>query len=142
MIARRIGWLLGWLALAALVAPLVYACWLSFTPDEFLTPPVGDWSIRWYREFFRSPRWTTALRESLLVGVLAVTYSLAAGLPLAYALARLHLRGESVLLGASFCPWLPPLLLGIGLLPTVQALGLWVTLDIPGAWRRCSTECP
>jgi putative spermidine/putrescine transport system permease protein len=125
MSARRIAWLLGWLGLSLLLAPLVYACWLSFAPDEFLAPPVGDWSLRWYGEFFRSPRWTAALRKSLVVGVLAVAYSLLLGLPLAYALARLHFRGQSFLLGAIVLPLaVPPLLLGIGLLPTVQALGL------------------
>ena len=128
MIARRIGWLVGWLALSALVTPLVYACWLSFAPDEFLTPPVADWSMRWYGEFFRSPRWTAALKESLLVGGLAMTYSLGAGLPLAYALARIHMRGESLILGAILLPLAaPPILLAIGLLPAVQSLGLWGT---------------
>lgn len=128
MIARRIGQFLGWLALSALVAPLVYACWLSFAPDEFLTPPIGEWSLRWYGEFFRSPRWMAALKESLLVGVLAVVCSLGTGLPLAYALARLHFRGASVLFGAILLPLVaPPLFLGLGLLPAVQAFGLWGT---------------
>ena len=128
MIVRRIGSFLGWLALSALVAPLVYACWLSFTPDEFLTPPIREWSLGWYGDFFRSPRWMAALKESLHVGVLAVTCSLATGLPLAYALARLHFRGESILLGAILLPLVaPPLLLAISLLPVVQMLGLWGT---------------
>ncbi|MGH7174392.1 MAG: ABC transporter permease [Gemmataceae bacterium] len=128
MIARRMGRVLGWLALSALMAPLVYACWLSFAADEFLTPPIDEWSLRWYGEFFRRPRWTAALRESLLVGVLAVIGSLATGLPLAYALVRLHLRSEALVLGAILLPLVvPPLLLGLGLVPAVQALGLWGT---------------
>jgi putative spermidine/putrescine transport system permease protein len=124
-----VSWLgkcLGWLMLSALLAPLVYACWLSFTPDELLAPPLGHWSLRWYDEFFHSARWTAALRESLRVGVLAVLCSLAAGLPLAYALARLHFRGQSLVLGAVLLPLVaPPLLVGMSLLPTLQALGLW-----------------
>jgi ABC-type spermidine/putrescine transport system permease subunit II len=128
MIGQCMSRFLGWLALSALVGPLVYACWLSFTPDEFLSPPIGEWSLRWYGEFFSSPRWMAALKESLVVGVLAVTCSLATGLPLAYALARLRLRGESILRGAILLPLVaPPLLLAIGLLPVVQALGLWGT---------------
>jgi putative spermidine/putrescine transport system permease protein len=126
MIGRRVGWFLGWLSLLVLLAPLGYACWLSFTPDEFLTPPVRAWSSRWYGEFFRTPRWTAALRESLLVGGLAVAFALATGLPLAFALARLHFRGKSLVLGSILLPLVvPPVLLGIGLLPAVQALGLW-----------------
>ena len=50
------------------------------------------------------------------------------GLPLAYTLARLRFRGESLMLGAILLPLAaPPLLLSIGLLPTLQALGLWGT---------------
>jgi ABC-type spermidine/putrescine transport system permease subunit II len=129
MIVRHLAVILGWLTLVALLAPLAQACWLSFSPDEFLTPPTSEWSLRWYGEFFRSPRWTAALRESLAVGGLAVCASLATGLPLAYALARLHFRGKSLLLGAALLPLVvPPVLLGIGLLPTVQALGLWGTV--------------
>lgn len=126
MIVHYIGRFCGWLGLSALLAPLVYGCWLSFSPDEFLAPPLHEWSFRWYQEFWHSPRWTAALRESLVVGVLSVFCSLATGLPLAYALARWHFRGETFLLGAVLLPLAaPPLLVGMGLLPVVQALGLW-----------------
>jgi putative spermidine/putrescine transport system permease protein len=123
---HRVGWLLGWLALLVLLCPLGYACWLSFTPTEFLTPPVRDWSLRWYGEFSQSARWTAALAHSLLVGGMAVGFSLLTGLPLAFALARLHFRGESLLSAGVLLPLaVPPVLLGMGLLPTMQALGLW-----------------
>jgi hypothetical protein len=39
---------LGWLVVAGLLAPVVFAGWVSFSPDSFLTPPTGDWSGRWY----------------------------------------------------------------------------------------------
>lgn len=128
MMARWIGRSVGWLALALLMAPPLYACWLSFAPDEFLIPPTREWSLRWYGEFVRSPRWMAALGESLLVGALAVACSLGMGLPLAYALVRFPSRSESLLLGAILLPLAtPPLLLSIGLLPLIQALGLWGT---------------
>jgi ABC-type spermidine/putrescine transport system permease subunit II len=128
MSVRRLVLTLGWLALLALLAPLLHACWLSFAADEFLTPPTRDWSLHWYDAFLHSPRWMAALGESLLVGGLAVCISLATGLPLAFALARLHIRGRSLLGSGILVPLIvPPILLGIGLLPTVQALGLWGT---------------
>lgn len=48
------------------------------------------------------------------------------GLPLAYALARIHFRGGSILRWTLLLPLvLPPVVLGVGLLPTIYALGLW-----------------
>jgi ABC-type spermidine/putrescine transport system permease subunit II len=128
MIARRIGRLAVWFALLLLLSPLVYACWLSIAPDEFLTPPLRNWSLRWYEEFFHTPRWTAALGESLTVGALAVVFSLVAGLPLAFAVSRFHFRGHSLLMGGTVLPLVtPPILLAIGLLPVMQTLGLWGT---------------
>ena len=34
--------LLGWLVVAGLLAPLLFAVWVSFSPDSFLTPPSRD----------------------------------------------------------------------------------------------------
>jgi ABC-type spermidine/putrescine transport system permease subunit II len=128
MILRGVSRAAGWLALLVLLAPLVYACWLSFTPDESLRAPMDDWSLRWYREFFRSARWNAALGNSLTVGAMAACFALLAGLPLALAAARLHFRGRALVTGAAALPLaVPPILLGIGLLPVVQALELWGT---------------
>jgi ABC-type spermidine/putrescine transport system permease subunit II len=122
------AWLLGWAALLLLLAPILYTCWVSFTPGELLVPPTADWSLRWYREFLADRRWLAALWNSLLVAGLSVTGSLLTGLPLAYALARWHFRGRALLGQGVLLPLnVPPVVLGIGLLPTVYALGLWGT---------------
>src|SRR5262249_32967107 len=69
MIAGRWSVLfLGWLALLGLLAPLLFAAWVSFSPDSFLTPPTGAWSFRWYLAFAADHRWTAALVRSLIVG--------------------------------------------------------------------------
>jgi len=136
MLSRKVTWptdwasgqvtALGWSCLLLFLCPILYACWVSFTPGELLTPPAGDWSLRWYRAFFTEPRWLRALGNSLKVAGLSLTGSLVCGLPLAYASARFRFRGSSVLTRAVLLPLgVPAVVLGVGLLPTVYALGLW-----------------
>jgi putative spermidine/putrescine transport system permease protein len=112
--------------LGLLLSPILYAWWVSFTPGELLVPPTGDWSLRWYRAFFADRRWTAALANSFLVAGLSVAGSLLTGVPLAYALARYRFRGRALLGQGVLLPLaVPPVVLGVGLLPTVYTLGLW-----------------
>ena len=118
--------LLGWSCLLVLLSPILYACWVSFTPGELLTPPAGDWSLRWYRSFFGDRRWLRALESSLKVAGLSVAGSLLSGLPLAYSSARWQFYGRGLLARIVLLPLgVPAVVLGVGLLPTVYALGLW-----------------
>lgn len=120
---------LGLGALCLLLWPLAYAVWVSFTPSELLEPPRGRLSLRWYRQFFGSPQWTAALRNSLEVAGLAVAGSLAGGTGLAVAVTRYHFRGRRLLSGAVLLPlFVPAVVLGMGLLPWVRFLGLWGSL--------------
>ncbi len=119
---------LGWLTLTALLAPLMMALWISFSPDELLRPPMGEWSLRWYRQFFGDPRWRAALINSLVVGSLSVLVALATGIPFAMALARYRFFGRGVLSALVLAPLcVPPLVLGVGLLPLMHRVGLWGT---------------
>jgi ABC-type spermidine/putrescine transport system permease subunit II len=126
MIARR---LLGWLVIGCLLSPLLYAAWVSFSPDSFLTPPAGQWSLRWYAAFTADRRWTAALVRSLFVGAASAAVAITAGTPLAYAIARYRFRGRGVLAGGALLPvCVPPAVLGMGLLPLLYAAGLWGNL--------------
>jgi ABC-type spermidine/putrescine transport system permease subunit II len=117
---------LSWFALVLLLSPILYAWWVSFTPGELLVPPAADWSLRWYKAFFGDRRWTAALGNSLTVAGWSVAGSLLTGLPLAYMLARFHFRGRAMLGRAVLLPLVvPPVVLGVALLPTVYTLGLW-----------------
>jgi ABC-type spermidine/putrescine transport system permease subunit II len=120
--------LIASLALAALLAPPVLALWISFSSDELLRPPVSEWSLRWYRQFFADPRWRAALVNSLVVGSLSVLVALITGVPFAMALVRHRFAGRgllSVVVLAPLC--VPPLILGVGLLPLMHRVGLWGT---------------
>jgi ABC-type spermidine/putrescine transport system permease subunit II len=118
--------LVGWLVVSSLVTPLLFAAWVSFSPDSFLTPPTGKWSVRWYMAFVADRRWTAALTRSLVVGLAAAVVAVAAGAPLAFAVVRYRFWGRGVLAGAAVLPiCVPPAVLGMGLLPLLYSAGLW-----------------
>ena len=119
-------------AVCLLLWPLVQAVWLSFTPGELLEVPTGDWSLRWYRSFFSSPRWTDGLSHSLWVATLSAALAGVLGCGLALGMARTGSDGgqrqrRSALLGhLVLLPlFVPPVVLGMALLPLMRALGLW-----------------
>jgi ABC-type spermidine/putrescine transport system permease subunit II len=119
----------GWSVVCALLAPLLFAAWVSFSPDSFLTPPARAWSLRWYTAFAADRRWLAALVRSLVVGGAAAGVAVVTGGPLAYAVARHHFRGRRVLAGLALLPvCVPPAVLGMGLLPLLYAVGLWGNL--------------
>lgn len=116
------------LALGALVWPLIYAFWISFTPGEMLEPPRSQWSLRWYAEFFSRPRWMNGLANSLGIGLGAALISTVSGGGAAMAVARHRFRGRNLFQGAVLLPlFVPALVLGITLLPAMRTLGLWGT---------------
>ncbi|MGE3805199.1 MAG: ABC transporter permease [Gemmataceae bacterium] len=118
----------GLAVLALLLWPLAYAVWVSFTPGELLAPARGEWSLRWYRQFFDNRQWMAGLWNSLIVALLAVAAALVGGVGLALALTRHHFRGQRFLSLAVLLPlFVPAVVLGMSLLPWVRVLGLWGT---------------
>lgn len=112
---------LGFVLLLALLAPLLFSVWVSFSPDSFLTPPGTVWSLRWYQEFWIDPRWKAALFRSLLVSLGATTFALAVGIPLSFGLKRYSILGARLIEWICLLPALvPPVALGMGLLFWVQ----------------------
>ena len=113
---------LGWLVVAGLLLPLVWAAWVSFAAGEVARPPIDEWSIRWHVRLWTDARWRTALVHSGLVALGAMAVALLTGVPAA--LARPTVLGRLILLPLA----VPPLVLGVGLLPTMHLLGLHGTL--------------
>ncbi len=118
--------LLGWVAVVVLLAPLAMSVWVSFTPDSLLTPPTGEWSLRWYAAFASDARWTAALGRSVVIAVVSAMLAMLAGGMLAYAVARQRFTGRSLLAAAAMLPAVvPPVVLGMGMLPLLFAARLY-----------------
>ncbi len=123
----------GWAALGCLLVPVLLTAWVSFSPDRLFSPPVMDWSLRWYDEFFQDVRWISAAVRSVTVGMTAASISVGAATPVAWRLAQknspLPDHREGWLHGFVLWPVsVPVAALGAGLLPLMSLSGLVGTL--------------
>lgn len=114
--------------LAALLWPIAYALWMSFTPKELLQPPTDEWSLRWYREFFSRQQWMDGVVNTLIVAGLATVIAVVCGTSVATAVAHYRFRGRALLELAVILPlFVPALVIGMSLLPMMRTIGLWGT---------------
>jgi putative spermidine/putrescine transport system permease protein len=83
------------LVLAFLMAPMLAALWLSFSPTELLRFPPPGLSLRWYQDFLANERWVLATRNSLVVAAatMAVATMLGTAAALGLHLGRFRFRG-------------------------------------------------
>jgi ABC-type spermidine/putrescine transport system permease subunit II len=122
---RRARWVLLVVLVVLLTAPTWYSVWLSFSPDEFLTPPREQWSLRWYARFFSDGRWTRALGRSLSVAAAAAALSVLAAGTAAYAVSEAGRGLRTATGGLMMLPVaLPPVALGLGTVPILALAGL------------------
>jgi len=125
---RLAGMALGWTIVVGLLAPVLFTLWVSFSPDSFMTPPVGEWSTRWYRTFLHDRRWSAATMRSIIVAISSAVFSVATAAPAAVAAHRAMTRDRRFLTACLMLPAIiPPAALGTGLLPLVHAVHLWGT---------------
>ena len=55
------------LVLLFLISPILIVIPNSFNDSSFLSFPRGAWSTRWYEDFFFNDRWTTAVKNSVII---------------------------------------------------------------------------
>jgi ABC-type spermidine/putrescine transport system permease subunit II len=113
---------LGWATVLLLLLPLVWAVWVSFAAGEVARPPWESWSLRWHARLWTDARWRAALGNSVLVASGATLLALLTAVPAA--LSQTQRLNRLILLPLA----VPPILLGLGLLPTMHLLGLQGTL--------------
>lgn len=114
------------LVLCLVLAPVILVVWMSLTPTASFKLPLGDFSLRWYREAFSYPGFVDAFILSAelaaLVSVITVTVAFLA----AYGLVRLRPRGSDAIQAFFTSPLLvPAVVFGIAMLQFVNQLGLY-----------------
>lgn len=93
-----------------LVAPILAVIPLSFNAGAFLTYPLSGVSLRWYHEFFSSPDWLSALRNSLVVAVATTAIATPLGALAALGLVRLRSTARTLLYGLFVAPMVAPVI--------------------------------
>jgi putative spermidine/putrescine transport system permease protein len=125
------GWLLRAFAVcgyALLLAPALLVCVISFSAGDFLTFPPPGFSLRWYAALVGNAELMGALRNSAVLAFAVSWLALAAGIPAAYAIARLRFPGRDLVAGLLAAPLLlPTLVLGLALLLALQPVRLAAT---------------
>jgi multiple sugar transport system permease protein len=129
----RVGW--GLAGLAILVYTLLPVAWivsLSFKEGDDINNKKflpSHWSLDNYRTVFDTNLFTSALRNSIGISLIATIVSVALATVAAYAIARLQFRGKRLVLSAA---------LAIAIFPTVALVGslfdMWRSLGIYDTW--------
>jgi multiple sugar transport system permease protein len=129
----RVGW--GLAGLAILVYTLLPVAWivsLSFKEGDDINNKKflpSHWSLDNYRTVFDTNLFTSALRNSIGISLIATAVSVALATVAAYAIARLQFRGKRLVLSAA---------LAIAIFPTVALVGslfdMWRSLGIYDTW--------
>lgn len=113
---------------ALLLAPALLVFIISFSAGDFLTFPPPGFSTRWYAALFSNAELMAALRNSAILALAVAAIALLAGIPAAYAIARLRFPGRDAIAGFLAAPLLlPTLVLGLALLLALQPLKLAAT---------------
>lgn len=109
-------YLLGALILIFLLAPTVLIIPISFNADYSMSLPPKEWSLRWYRNIFDTPRWIQSFNVSLKVAVLTTIVATPIGVAAAYALHVGSFAYRRVIEAILVLPLLfPVILIGVGL---------------------------
>jgi putative spermidine/putrescine transport system permease protein len=110
-------WAYGVATLIFLVVPLLVVVPLSFNSGSFLSFPLAGISLRWYEALFASSAWTRALRNSVVIGLVATALATVLGTAAALGLKRLSPGVSRVLSFVVLSPIVVPVV--------ISAVGLY-----------------
>ncbi len=85
--------------LAYLLFPVLVVVVISFSSVTYLRFPPPGLSLRWYTKLLDTPAWIESFWVTLQVGSLTMALSTLLGVPAAFALIRLPIRGKAALNG-------------------------------------------
>jgi putative spermidine/putrescine transport system permease protein len=122
------------LVIAFMMAPLVIVCVVAFTPENTLTIPTTEFSLRWFRAVFAHADFVQSFKNSLWLAFLSATLAILLAVPAGLAIARHSFPGRNFLNGLFLSPLIiPHLVLGVALLRTFSLIGatgsfFWLSL--------------
>ena len=96
------------LTLLFMLAPLLIVVVNSFNTSAYNAWPPQGFTLEWYRKVLANPVFQTGMLNSLVIGVISTFLVLILGLPIAWALARMRVRGFTTLRAMVFSPLIVP----------------------------------
>jgi multiple sugar transport system permease protein len=130
---KRLLWIVGGvLIIVYTMFPVAWIVSLSFKKGDDINNQKflpSDWSLDNYRTVFDTNLFTSALRNSIGISLIATTISVALATVAAYAIARLRFKGKKLVLSTA---------LAIAIFPTIALVGplfdMWRALGIFDTW--------
>lgn len=125
--------LIGYGTIAFFLLPLVVVILISFTSGNSIGfPPELPLSLKWYKAFFEDPLFRHSLVKSLQIAGMTIALSVPLGTAAAIGFTQRRFRGEDIVYFLLFLPFLVPgIVLGIGLLMSLEPLGIGFMQNFP-----------
>jgi len=115
----------AWIVVIFLVAPGLVAIPVSFTPNDYLSMPQGEYSLRHFATFFTDGGWLGSLWQSTVIALLTALLSTVVGTLCAVGLWRISSRASELIRAFLLLPLIIP--------PIVSAMAfyrMWIPLGI------------
>lgn len=112
------------LVITFMLAPLLIVCVVAFTPENTLTLPTTEFSLRWFRAAFAHPDFMQSFWNSLWLALASSTIATLLAVPAGMAITRYNFRGRDFLNALFLSPLIiPHLVLGVALLRLFGLVG-------------------
>ena len=112
-----------------LVAPILAIVPLSFNSEQMFTYPMSGFSLQWYREFFLSPTWQLAVKNTFAIAFAVVVLATSLGTLAALGLSFSKFPLKGLITGFLLSPMMVPhIITGVGLFFLYASLGLLSSL--------------
>lgn len=117
------------LVLLFLIAPILTVIPISFNGTKFLSFPRDSWSLTWYEEFFFNDRWTTAVKNSIIIAFFSTILATTLGTVAALGLSRPNFPYRAMFMAVLISPMVVPIVITAAALYFFYANPLIVTAE-------------
>ena len=115
------------LVLLFLISPILIVIPISFNETSFLSFPRGSWSTQWYEDFFFNERWTTAVKNSVIIAFFTTILATTLGTIAALGLSRPNFPARAAVMAVLISPMVVPVVITAAALYFFYANPLVVT---------------
>ncbi|KWT14841.1 ABC transporter permease [Pseudomonas amygdali] len=108
-----------------MMAPLVVVCLVAFTPENTLSLPTTDFSLRWFKAVFERADFIDSFYNSLILAFVSATLATLIAVPAALAITRHTFPGRNFFNALFLSPIIiPHLVLGVAMLRLFALMGV------------------